>query len=57
MRRPRSESKTGQETAKARQSDALEPGRGRSGRAVPKKVRDDALARERARERAARADF
>jgi hypothetical protein len=42
--------------AKKPASDELEKGRGRSARAVPKKPRDDAQARQRARERAARDD-
>jgi len=42
--------------AKKPPSEELEKGRGRSARAVPKKPRDDAQARQRARERAARDD-
>ena len=42
--------------AKKPPADELEKGRGRSARAVPKKPRDDAQARQRARERAARDD-
>jgi hypothetical protein len=42
--------------AKKPPSDKVEKGRGQSARAVAKKPRDDAQARQRARERAARDD-
>jgi hypothetical protein len=57
MTRTKNEPKTDLELkAKKSASDELEKGRGRSTRAVPKKPRDDAQARQRARERAARDD-
>jgi hypothetical protein len=57
MTRTKNEPKTDLELkAKKPASDELEKGRGRSTRAVPKKPRDDAQARQRARERAARDD-
>jgi hypothetical protein len=57
MTRTKNEPKTDVELkAKKPASDKLEKGRDRSTRAVPKKPRDDAQARQRARERAARDD-
>jgi hypothetical protein len=57
MTRTKHEPKTDLELkAKKPASDELEKGRSRSTRAVPKKPRDDAQARQRARERAARDD-
>jgi hypothetical protein len=58
MTRVKNEPKTDLElAAKKPPADELEKGRGRSGRATPKKPpRDDAQARQRARERAARDD-
>ena len=58
MTRTKNEPKTDLElTAKKPPSDELEQPRGRSTRATPKKPpRDDAQARQRARERAARDD-
>jgi len=57
MTRTKNEPKTDVElTAKKPAADQVEKSRGRSARAVPKKPRDDAQARQRARERAARDD-
>jgi hypothetical protein len=57
MSRAKSDSKNeGDGTATSSRPEQTEQRRGQSGRATPKRARDDALARQRARERAARDD-
>jgi hypothetical protein len=57
MSRAKSDSKDkGDGAATSSRPEQGEQRRGQSGRATPKRARDDALARQRARERAARDD-
>jgi hypothetical protein len=56
MSRAKSDSKNDGDGATSSRPEQGEQRRGQSGRATPKRARDDALARQRARERAARDD-